>query len=49
MLAAKHLDVLGITTIGGNGTLENVSSNALKVLEVIDRVDIPVYAGHEYR
>ncbi|MFD1449549.1 nucleoside hydrolase [Oceanobacillus sojae] len=47
MLAAKHLDVLGITTIGGNGTLENVSSNALKVLEVIDRADIPVYAGHE--
>ena len=47
MLAAKHLDVLGITTIGGNGTLKNVSNNALKVLEVIDRTDIPVYPGHE--
>jgi pyrimidine-specific ribonucleoside hydrolase len=46
MLAAKHLDVLGITTVGGNGTLENVTKNALKVLEVINRGDIPVYPGH---
>lgn len=46
MLAVKHLDVLGITTIGGNGTLENVTNNALKVLEVINELDIPVYKGH---
>jgi uncharacterized protein (UPF0371 family) len=32
MLAVQHLDVLGITTIGGNCTLENVTRNALKVL-----------------
>ena len=31
MLAVQHLDVLGITTIGGNCTLENVTKNALKV------------------
>ena len=36
MLAAQHLDVLGITTIGGNCTLENVTKNALKVLEVLE-------------
>ena len=36
MLAVQHLDVLGITTIGGNCTLENVTKNALKVLEVLD-------------
>lgn len=47
MLAAKHLDLLGITTIGGNGKLGNVTTNALKVLEVIGKTDIPVYAGHE--
>ncbi|EEI27848.1 nucleoside hydrolase [Corynebacterium glucuronolyticum] len=47
MLAAAHLDVLGITTIGGNTTLDKVVTNALKVLEVIDRTDIPVYPGHE--
>ena len=35
MLAVQHLDVLGITTIGGNCTLENVTRNALKVLEVL--------------
>lgn len=46
MLAVQHLDVLGITTIGGNCTLENVTKNALKVLEVLGRTDIPVFAGH---
>jgi len=46
MLAVKHLDVLGITTIGGNCSLENVTRNALKVLEVLGRTDVPVYAGH---
>ena len=47
LLAAKHLDLLGITTIGGNCSLENVTINALKTLEVIGREDIPVYKGHE--
>ena len=47
ILAAKHLDLLGITTIGGNCSLENVTINALKTLEVIGREDIPVYKGHE--
>ena len=46
MLAVQHLEVLGITTIGGNCTLENVTRNALKVLEVLERTDIPVYPGH---
>jgi pyrimidine-specific ribonucleoside hydrolase len=46
MLAVKHLDVLGITTIGGNCTLDNVTKNALKILEVLERTDIPVYPGH---
>lgn len=47
MLAVQHLDVLGITTIGGNCTLENVTRNALKVLEVLGAADaIGVYPGH---
>jgi pyrimidine-specific ribonucleoside hydrolase len=46
MLAVRHLDVLGITTIGGNCNLENVTTNALKILELIERPDIPVYKGH---
>ncbi|MDR1904762.1 MAG: nucleoside hydrolase [Treponema sp.] len=46
MLAAQHLDVLGISTVGGNCSLENVTINALKILELIGRPDIPVYPGH---
>lgn len=44
MLALKHLDVLGVTVVGGNGTLENVATNALKVLEVL-QVKNKVYKG----
>ena len=46
MLAAQNLDLLGVTTVGGNGYLENVTRNALAVLETIGRSDIPVYPGH---
>ena len=46
MLAAKHLDMLGITTVGGNQLLEKVTVNALKVLEVTGMSRIPVYPGH---
>lgn len=47
MLAVQHLDVLGITTIGGNSPLENVTTNAIKILEVLDAADrIGVYPGH---
>lgn len=48
MLAVQNLDVLGITTIGGNCTLENVTRNAIKTLEVLGKADeIGVYPGHE--
>jgi Inosine-uridine nucleoside N-ribohydrolase len=39
------IDLIGITTIGGNQTLPKVTHNALTVLTVIGRTDIPVYAG----
>ncbi len=44
-LAGQNLDVLGITTVAGNQTLEKVTVNALKVLALMNRTDIPVYAG----
>ena len=47
ILAAKHLDILGITTVGGNQTIEKVTTNALKILDVIGRSDVPVYMGAE--
>lgn len=47
MIAVQHLDVLGITTIGGNSPLKNVTTNAIKVLEVLNVADkIGVYPGH---
>ena len=46
MLAARHTNLLGVTTVGGNGILENVTRNALSVLEVIGRTDVAVYPGH---
>ncbi|KAJ8217127.1 hypothetical protein LV164_000652 [Aspergillus fumigatus] len=47
LLAAHHpsLHLLGITTVHGNSSLENTTTNALRVLEAIGRPDVPVYAG----
>ena len=46
MLAANHpaLELLGITVVAGNQTLENTQRNARKVLQWIGK-DVPVYAG----
>ena len=41
----EELDVIGITTVGGNVPLARTTTNALKVLELAQRPDIPVYAG----
>jgi inosine-uridine nucleoside N-ribohydrolase len=46
LLANRHLEVQGITTVGGNQRLEKVTRNALKVLEVSGMTHIPVFAGH---
>lgn len=45
LLAAQHLDVLAITTVAGNTTLDHATDNALKILELMGRTDIPVYRG----
>lgn len=46
MLSVQNLDVLGITCVGGNTPLENVTRNALTVLEAIGHADeVPVFAG----
>jgi purine nucleosidase/pyrimidine-specific ribonucleoside hydrolase len=44
-LASPELDILGITTVGGNIGLELTTLNALRVLAVRGRTDIPVIAG----
>ncbi|MFZ5916681.1 MAG: nucleoside hydrolase [Chloroflexota bacterium] len=45
LLAARHLEVLGITTVHGNGTVEKTTVNTLKILEVAGLTHIPVARG----
>jgi inosine-uridine nucleoside N-ribohydrolase len=44
-LASPELEVLGVTTVAGNQTLEKTTANALKILEFIDRTEVPVHVG----
>ena len=43
--ASPEIEVLGITTVAGNQTLEKTTTNALKILEFTGRTEIPVAAG----
>lgn len=43
--ASKKLSILGVTTVGGNQTLNKTTLNALKILSFIQRQDIPVARG----
>jgi purine nucleosidase len=44
-LGSDRLEVLGITTVCGNATIENTTRNALRILALAGRANIPVYAG----
>ena len=44
-LASPELELLGITTVHGNQTLDKTTDNALRVLELVDRTDVPVARG----
>ncbi|QRN03318.1 hypothetical protein GH742_05245 [Legionella sp. MW5194] len=41
----KNVKLLGITTVCGNSSLQDATNNALTVLDVINRQDIPVIMG----
>ena len=43
--ASPEIDLLGITTVGGNTGIENTTGNALKLLHLFGRDDVPVGAG----
>jgi purine nucleosidase len=45
LASPEDFDVLGIVAIAGNVGLANNSKNALKVVELSGRTDVPVYAG----
>jgi inosine-uridine nucleoside N-ribohydrolase len=44
-LASPELQLLGVTTTYGNQTLEKTTANAIRVLELVERSDVPVAAG----
>ncbi len=46
-LGSPELDVIGVTAVAGNQTLDKTTLNALRVLELAGRSDIPVAAGAE--
>lgn len=44
-LASPELDLIGVTTVGGNTGIDHTTSNALRLLHLLERDDIPVAAG----
>jgi inosine-uridine nucleoside N-ribohydrolase len=44
-LASPELQLLGVTTVSGNQTLEKTTANAIRVLDHVNRPDVPVAAG----
>jgi inosine-uridine nucleoside N-ribohydrolase len=44
-LASPEVELLGVTTVSGNQTLEKTTANAIRVLEFVGREDVPVAAG----
>jgi inosine-uridine nucleoside N-ribohydrolase len=46
-LASQELELIGVTTVAGNQTIEKTTRNALRVLELAGRSDVPVARGAE--
>jgi inosine-uridine nucleoside N-ribohydrolase len=46
-LASPEVDLLGVTTVAGNQTLDKTTANAIRVLDFVGRDDVPVAAGAE--
>jgi inosine-uridine nucleoside N-ribohydrolase len=45
VLNSPELDILGITTVAGNRSVNVATADVLKILEVTARTEIPVYQG----
>jgi inosine-uridine nucleoside N-ribohydrolase len=48
LLQAKNIQVMGVTTITGDGWMKQETADALRLLEMEGRSDIPVYMGAEF-
>src|SRR5262249_15458492 len=44
LFAARHLDLIGVTTVHGNHSVESTTRNALAVIELAG-VDVPLAMG----
>jgi inosine-uridine nucleoside N-ribohydrolase len=44
-LASPEVELLGVTTVAGNQTVEKTTANAIRVLEACGRGDVPVARG----
>jgi len=44
-LASPEIDLVGVTTVHGNQTLDKTTDNALRVLALVGREDVPVAMG----
>jgi inosine-uridine nucleoside N-ribohydrolase len=44
ILAARHADLVGITTVNGNAPLGRTTANALVMTQLLD-IDVPVHSG----
>ncbi|QGG96208.1 nucleoside hydrolase [Actinomarinicola tropica] len=44
-LASPELDVLALTTVHGNHEVDVTTANALRILDLLERADVPVVAG----
>jgi len=47
LLQANNIEVMGVTVVTGDGWLKQETADALKILEMQGRSDIPVYMGAE--
>jgi inosine-uridine nucleoside N-ribohydrolase len=45
LLSSREANILGITAVAGNTTVENAANNALVLLDTAHRTDIPVVIG----
>ena len=44
-IASPEVELIGVTTVAGNQTVDKTTNNALRILELAGRTDIPVYRG----
>lgn len=48
LIQSPQTEVLGITVVTGDGWLKDEVAHTLRMLEIVGRTDIPVFAGAEY-